>query len=203
MSNSTHSFADAFPRESDGFLLQILDYFEELISVKNDRLRFIFANDAFCTQKGIPRDKLLGKTLLELPLEDSTELIWHRENAVLKTGKSHIQEETLLDPSGSSGIQTTRIERITDKSGKHYILGITEDIARKQILRKSISTAVPVKIHGTSTRAAIHDLNNLLNVIKGYTELLLEEIETDDPNRKDLEAILKAGDRAANLASKF
>jgi two-component system cell cycle sensor histidine kinase/response regulator CckA len=44
-----------------------------------------------------------------------------------------------------------------------------------------------------------HDFNNLLSVILGYTALILEEMKPDDPWRGELDAVLKAGDRAATL----
>jgi PAS domain S-box-containing protein len=203
MSDSVRSVSSEISRESFELLLQILNHIEDPISIKNDCLKFIFANDALCARKGMPRELLLGKTLLELPLEDQAESAWLQENSVLETGENHTKEENLHDPEGSLRSQTTRIERITDQSGKRYILEITRDRAQNQSDHTHIPGSLPAKTHSAPPRAAIHDLNNLLNVIKGYTELLLEEIEADDPNRKDLEAISQAGDRAANLASKF
>jgi len=44
-----------------------------------------------------------------------------------------------------------------------------------------------------------HDFNNLLTVIKGYSDLLLSQTERDNPNYGDLEAIRNAADRAALL----
>ena len=44
-----------------------------------------------------------------------------------------------------------------------------------------------------------HDFNNLLTVIRGYSELLLARLPTDDPIRKDMTEIKKAADRASGL----
>jgi signal transduction histidine kinase/CheY-like chemotaxis protein len=44
-----------------------------------------------------------------------------------------------------------------------------------------------------------HDFNNLLTAIRGYSELLLEDLEADDARRVDAEEIIKAADRAAEL----
>ncbi|HXW00652.1 MAG TPA: ATP-binding protein, partial [Anaerolineae bacterium] len=45
-----------------------------------------------------------------------------------------------------------------------------------------------------------HDFNNILTVITGYSELLLQlHPDEHDPERKDLEQIKRAGDRAASL----
>lgn len=44
-----------------------------------------------------------------------------------------------------------------------------------------------------------HDFNNLLTVIKGYAELSRLGLDTSDPLRGNIEEILKASERAANL----
>jgi len=44
-----------------------------------------------------------------------------------------------------------------------------------------------------------HDFNNLLTVINGYSEVLLRRIGKDDPSRREISEIRKAGDRAAAL----
>ena len=44
-----------------------------------------------------------------------------------------------------------------------------------------------------------HDFNNLLTVILGYCELLLADLDPDDPRQADIAEIQKAGARAAGL----
>jgi len=44
-----------------------------------------------------------------------------------------------------------------------------------------------------------HDFNNLLTVIKGYSELMLDELGSADPLRAEVDEIKKAADRAATL----
>jgi CheY-like chemotaxis protein len=48
-----------------------------------------------------------------------------------------------------------------------------------------------------------HDFNNLLTAILGYTELLLCQKEANHPDRRDLEEIQKAGQRAAALTQQL
>ena len=48
-----------------------------------------------------------------------------------------------------------------------------------------------------------HDFNNLLTVITGYSELVLKKMADSDPQRRKLEEIKKAGDRAAALTQQL
>jgi len=48
-----------------------------------------------------------------------------------------------------------------------------------------------------------HDFNNLLTVIRGYSELMLSRLTTEDPSRREIEEVKKAADRAAGLTSQL
>ncbi|MEP6889034.1 MAG: response regulator [Nitrospirales bacterium] len=48
-----------------------------------------------------------------------------------------------------------------------------------------------------------HDFNNLILVINGYSELLLDELKSDEKKRLKVEQIKQAGDRAAALTKKM
>ena len=53
------------------------------------------------------------------------------------------------------------------------------------------------------TRAAshAHDMKNLLGIVIGYSNLLLDEMEKGDPRRADVEEILKAGQAALTVVA--
>jgi len=48
-----------------------------------------------------------------------------------------------------------------------------------------------------------HDFNNLLTVISGLTHLVIEELPEQDSMRGDLESVLQAADRAAELTAQL
>jgi signal transduction histidine kinase len=49
----------------------------------------------------------------------------------------------------------------------------------------------------------VHDLNNLLTPVLGYTEIVLIELPADDPARADLEALAQTADQARSLARRL
>ncbi|MEO5741967.1 MAG: hypothetical protein ABIS29_15375 [Vicinamibacterales bacterium] len=48
-------------------------------------------------------------------------------------------------------------------------------------------------------RKFVHDMKNLMGVIIGYSNLLLDDMPADDPKRLDVVEILKAGESAVVL----
>jgi len=73
--------------------------------------------------------------------------------------------------------------------------------SREQVEQRdeALRQAQKMEAIGRLAGGVAHDFNNILTVIRGYGELLLEEIEPNDRRRADAEEILKAADRAANL----
>jgi hypothetical protein len=50
---------------------------------------------------------------------------------------------------------------------------------------------------------AVHELNNLLTLVLGYSQLIVDGAKRTDPNRHNAEQILRAGERAAVLTRRM
>ena len=48
-------------------------------------------------------------------------------------------------------------------------------------------------------RRFVHDMKNMLGIIIGYSNLLLDDMAADDPKRADVDEIRKAGENAVAL----
>jgi CheY-like chemotaxis protein len=67
------------------------------------------------------------------------------------------------------------------------------------MLEQQFRQAQKMEAVGRLAGGVAHDFNNMLNVILGYTDLLLDGVPEGDPRHKKLTEIRKAGDRAAAL----
>jgi signal transduction histidine kinase len=56
---------------------------------------------------------------------------------------------------------------------------------------------------GADQAAVAHDLNNMLAVIQGHAEMLLDDVGDESPLCGDLDAIRRAADRASSLLRHF
>lgn len=192
------------PGNSDigGLAVQILNVIEEPISIKNDRLQFIFVNDAFCALYNESREAFLGMTLSEIFHDAPAEFAENQGKSVLGTGSEQTAKFEMADAHGNSRTLVAKRIRLANRADEQYVLCIMKNAAethpaptqKSETISKS---GIPI------ARKAIHDLNNSLNVVRGYSELLLEDLAANDPLRKDIEAIYQAGKHAADIASKF
>ncbi|MBN1548196.1 MAG: PAS domain S-box protein [Syntrophaceae bacterium] len=71
----------------------------------------------------------------------------------------------------------------------------TED--ERQRLAERLHRAEKMEALGLMAGGVAHDLNNILGVLVGYSELLLLGMEEENPQRRHVENILKSGQRGA------
>ena len=76
---------------------------------------------------------------------------------------------------------------------------IAEDITERRNLEEQLRQSQKMEAVGRLAGGIAHDFNNLLTVIKGYSELILDEFTHTDPRRGEIDEISKAADRAASL----
>ncbi|HVO65830.1 MAG TPA: PAS domain S-box protein [Syntrophales bacterium] len=69
----------------------------------------------------------------------------------------------------------------------------------QKILQARLQRAEKMEALGTLAGGVAHDLNNVLGVLVGYSELLLQNLPQENPLRKHAMQILKGGERAAAI----
>lgn len=77
------------------------------------------------------------------------------------------------------------------------------DITERKVVEEQFRQVQRLDAMGRLAGGVAHDFNNLLTAINGFAELLLSQLPTVDPRRAFADEILKAGERAADLAGQL
>jgi PAS domain S-box-containing protein len=78
-------------------------------------------------------------------------------------------------------------------------VGISLDVTERHTLEEQYQQAQKMEAIGRLAGGVAHDFNNLLTAILGYCDLLLGDVDPDNPILADIEEIQKAGVSAAAL----
>ncbi|PYY00916.1 MAG: hypothetical protein DMG64_15860 [Acidobacteria bacterium] len=97
---------------------------------------------------------------------------------------------------------TVRLSGTPFKNEQGETLGfdmIAEDISERRTLEEQLRQSQKMEAVGRLAGGIAHDFNNLLTVIKGYSELMLDDLDAAHPLRHEVDEVRKAADRAASL----
>jgi PAS domain S-box-containing protein len=112
-----------------------------------------------------------------------------------------IHEET-MQTTWAGKVRNYRIvsSPIRDASGQvTAVIEMVEDITERLTLESQFRQAQKLESVGQLAGGVAHDYNNMLSVIQGYAELALDKVDPSEPAHDDLQEILKAANRAAEI----
>lgn len=170
---------------------------------------WIDANDAFCDMLGYSINELSKMAWTELTYPDDLEAELTQFRRLLAGEINNYSLEKRFIRSDSKIIFTViSVNAIykADDNSVDYILAIAQDITeRKQAeverkkLENQLLQAQKMESVGRLAGGVAHDYNNALSVIMGYTELAMLEVDPTETLYDDLNQILTASNRAANI----
>ena len=159
---------------------------------------FIDVNESFLRLTGYRRDEIIGRTSIDLN-------IWARPDDHIKlidalTNKIPVRDSEIRFHTKSGrermGLQSAEVIEL---GGQKCILAVLKDVTEEKLLENKLRQSQKMEAIGQLSGGIAHDFNNLLNVISGYCELLLEQLDANGGPHRHTEQIKKAADRAASL----
>ncbi|MHB8092390.1 MAG: PAS domain S-box protein [Syntrophales bacterium] len=169
---------------------------------------FTFFNEPMRRMLGYAREELLGMNNRQYADAENAQKAYQAYNQVYRTGKSIKNFEwQVIRKDGSRRDVEVSISLIRDnKEQPTGFRGIARDITErkkteeeKRSLVERLQRAEKMESLGTLAGGVAHDLNNVLGVIVGYSELLLESVDKASPLRHSLENVMKGGMKAAAI----
>ena len=162
-------------------------------------------NDSLCEIIGYSREELLGMNYFRLMDEANVKSTYEAYNEVYRTGNVNPGFDTeVLRKNGTRGQVSISIAPIRD-SGHHItgFRGVLRDVTKHRQLEEQLQQAAKMEAVGRLAGGIAHDFNNLLTAVIGYTNLLMDQVPTDDVQSKRLAEIARAADRAAGLTKQL
>jgi PAS domain S-box-containing protein len=193
--------AEASLASERNFVSAILDTAAAVVVILDTDGRFVRFNRACEEASGYGSEDLLGKCFWEVLTAPEERDEVQRSLSGLKSGICPAKSESCLYTRDGRRRRISWSNAILpDKHGAPAFLVSTGiDITEKVALQEQLLHAQKMEAVGRLAGGVAHDFNNLITVINGFGELLLDSFSGQDPRRSDAEEIRKAGERAACL----
>ena len=152
-------------------------------------------NRAMAALLGQPSEKLIGR----IPQEVVPGLPPPSEACPFHRLRKSLRRELAEWQWGGRWFQVTA-DPILDDKGKLTGAAVTmAETTQQKLLEEQLRRSQKLEAIGRLAGALAHDFSNLLTMIGGYSQMLLEGLPGRDSRRKDLAAILEATGRATAL----
>ena len=163
-----------------------------------ETLQFLEVNEAAVERYGYTREEFLAMSVADLRLPgDSARLLAYLEQLPPEGHGSAGHWRHLA--KGGRIFDTEVFWRLVEFEGRRAILAIIEDITERKLLEERLRQAHKLEAVGRLAGGIAHDFNNLLTVISGYSQLLLNRLDSGNPMQTGLDEIRRAAEKAAAL----
>ncbi len=194
--------------ENEARLHTLLQTIPDLIWLKNENGVYLACNETFERFFGAKEDVIVGKTDYDFVDGELADLFRENDRRAMAAGKPTCNEEwiTFADDGHSALLDTIKTPMFDPEGNLVGVLGIGRDITERKRteeeqkkLMNQLNQAQKMESMGRLAGGVAHDFNNMLSVILGRAEMLLEDTDPDQPICADLKEIKEAAQRSADV----
>jgi PAS domain S-box-containing protein len=195
--------ADEALRESEEKYRSLASTEDSMYLIDRD-CRYLFVNEKHLQRLRLSQEEVISRSYADLHSEADTIAFTKSVQKVFETG------DFLLGEHRSQSDNTYFLRTFTPVRGPGgkttAVTVVSKDITERKRaeaeylqLEQRLNRAEKMEALGTLAGGVAHDLNNVLGVLVGYSELLLERIPEGNPLRNYASGILQSSERGATI----
>jgi PAS domain S-box-containing protein len=172
--------------------------------------KLTFVNSAALKLTGYSMEEFLAANPGQLVIQEDRERFADNIKKMLLGQELVVDQNTLLKKDGTTVPVLSYAAPISENDKIVGVRGVVVDITsikqaeeEREKLRTLLFQAQKMEALGTLVGGMAHDFNNMLQVILGYSQLLLEDKKEGELGYKDLQTIIQAGKGGADLVNKL
>jgi PAS domain S-box-containing protein len=186
-------------KQSEEQLKTVLESIQTGIMIIDPETRTIIdANPAAIKMIGLPKDEIINQTC-----DKYISLSEEKICPITDLGQKIDNSEHILFRSNGQEIPIMKTVTPILLGGKNHLLESFIDISEKKRLEAQLQQAQKMEAIGTLAGGIAHDFNNIMQIISGYTQILLLDKEEDNPDYNKLLGIEKSVERGTDLIERL
>ncbi len=191
--------ADQELRESEERYRDLFDNASDLVHMAAPDGSLLYVNQAWQHGTGYDETEIASMQLVDLVHPDSRAYYSRVLERVLK-GERLDHVELVFVPKNGTPITVEGNLSCTFKDGQPAVVrGIFRDVTERKRVEEHLRRAERMQAAGKLAGGVAHEVNNMMTGVIGFSEFLLRSLEEGDERRSDVEEIIKAGTRAADV----
>ena len=196
---------EALKEEEEKYRTVISNIKDGVFIIQDGKIQFV--NEAFSRITGYTMEDILKLRMDEVVApEDVATVVENFRSRLAEQRIVKDYEFSVMHKDQKTIVHVSTSAEPIEYHGRTAIMGVLQDITQrkradeeKQRLEERLQRSEKMEALGTLAGGVAHDLNNVLGVVIGYTELLMMESDKSNPVRTRLTNIIDGGKKAAAI----
>jgi PAS domain S-box-containing protein len=201
-------------KENEAKYRLLTENINDVIFTLDMEMNYTYVSPAVVQLQGWQPHELIGTNLTDLLTDHSITVASETLQSAMSLGKATddygrvavLDIELLREDGSTVWCEVTAAILLDDDQRPYAILGVARDISERrraqrerEALQEQLERSKKMEALGLLAGGVAHDLNNVLSGIVSYPDLLLLDMQEDDPLVKPIQAIRSSGHKAAAI----